>query len=235
VQRAALIAQHAGAPLYIVHTSSAAALQAGLRHRRAGTQLLLETCPHYLTHDVCWSGGDLGKINPPLREPADRAALWQAVLDGGIDTIATDHVHRGPAGKQGGIWAASPGCPGMQTMLPVLLSEGHAKRGLSLERVTELTSTNPARAMGLSHCKGAIVPGLDADLTVIDPASRWTVPANGGKSSAGYSIYGGWELTGRVVHTLSRGRIVVRDGALQEQTAGSGRYVARSLTARGAA
>ncbi len=229
VQRAALIAHHAGAPLYIVHTSSAEALEAGLRHRRAGARVQLETCPHYLTHDIGWAGGDLGKINPPLREASDRAALWQALLDGEIDTIATDHVHRGPAGKQGGIWAASPGCPGMETMLPVLLSEGHAKRGLSLERIAALTAGNPARAMGISHRKGVIAVGLDADLTVIDPAARWTVPAGGGQSAAGYSIYEGWQMTGRVVHTLVRGQIVVRDGALAEAAVGTGSYVARSL------
>ena len=227
VQRAGLVAQVAGARLYIVHTSSEAALQAGLRQRQAGSRLLLETCPHYLTHDVTWPGGDLGKINPPLREPSDCASLWQAVLDGDIDTIGTDHVHRDRSGKDGGIWAASPGCPGMQTMLPVLLSEGHHRRGLGLDCIAALTATNPAAAMGLGHVKGAIAPGLDADLAIVDPRAEWTVPEDGGVSAAGYSLYAGWRLTGRVVHTLVRGRLVVRDGHLQDGAAGHGRYVRR--------
>ena len=230
VQRAALVTREAGAPLYIVHTSSAAALDAARQQRAQGGTVFIETCPHYLTHDVTWAGGVVGKINPPLREAADREALWAGLIDGSIDTVATDHVHRDLTGKQGDIWKASPGCPGMETMLPVLLSEGHARRGLSLARIAELVATNPARAMGLRD-KGAIAPGLDADLAIVDPASRWTVTREGVRSSAGYSIYEGWELTGRVVHTVVRGRAVLRDGVLAEDAIGTGRYVRRRLGA----
>jgi dihydroorotase-like cyclic amidohydrolase len=233
VQRAAHVARIAGAPLYVVHTSSAEALQAALRQRAAGATVFVETCPHYLTHDETWPGGNIGKINPPLRSPADREALWRGVLDGSVDTIATDHVHRSLAAKQGGIWAASPGCPGMETMLPVLLSEGHAKRGLGLDRIAALTASNPARCMGLGHAKGTIALGMDADLAVVDPASRWTVGRDGVISSAGYSIYEGWELTGRVVHTLVRGRFVLRDGTLDDTAIGTGRYLRRRLAHAG--
>ena len=228
VQRAALVAKEARAPLYIVHTSSAEALEAAKRGRQAGGKVWVETCPHYLTHDITWDGGVTGKINPPLREAADREALWRGLFDGSIDTVATDHVHRDLSGKEGGIWAASPGCPGMETMLPVLLSEGHMKRGLSLARIVEVVSTNPAKAMGL-HRKGAIAPGMDADFAIVDPGRRWTVTRDGVLSSAGYSIYEGWTLTGQVVHTIVRGRAVMRDGALDDTAVGSGRYVPRSL------
>ncbi|MEO3473693.1 dihydroorotase family protein [Roseomonas sp. CAU 1739] len=229
VQRAAYVARITGAPLYVVHTSSAEALDAALRQRAAGTRVFVETCPHYLTHDVTWPGGMIGKINPPLREATDREALWRGLLDGSIDTVATDHVHRDITSKDGDIWSASPGCPGMETMLPVLLSEGHAKRGLSLARIAALTATNPARAMGLAHAKGAIVPGMDADFAIVDPAARWTVTRESVVSSAGYSIYEGWELTGRVIHTLVRGRFVMRDGAFDDSAVGIGQYVRRRL------
>lgn len=228
VQRAAYVARTTGAPLYVVHTSSAEALDAALRQRAAGARVFVETCPHYLTHDIDWPGGVVGKINPPLREASDREALWRGLLDGSVDTVATDHVHRDVSSKEGGIWTASPGCPGMETMLPVLLSEGHAKRGLSLARIAALTATNPARIMGLND-KGAIAPGLDADLAIVDPAARWTVTRDGVISSAGYSIYEGQELTGRIVHTLVRGRFALRDGALQDDAVGTGRYVHRRL------
>jgi len=145
-----------------------------------------------------------------------------------VDTVATDHVHRDLTGKDGNIWTASPGCPGMETMLPVLLSEGHMKRGLGLARIAALVSTNPARAMGL-HRKGAIAPGMDADFAIVDPGARWTVTREGVLSSAGYSIYEGWQLTGKIVHTLVRGRAVLREGRLDDAAIGSGRYVARSL------
>jgi dihydroorotase (multifunctional complex type) len=229
VQRAAYVARTTGAPLYVVHTSSAEALHAALRQRAAGARVFVETCPHYLTHDVSWEGGVIGKINPPLREAADREALWQGIRDGSIDTVATDHVHRDLSSKSGGIWGASPGCPGMETMLPVLLSEGHAKRGIRLARIAELTASNPARAMGLGHAKGAIAPGMDADFAVVDPAARWTVERAKVLSSAGYSIYEGCELTGRVVHGIVRGRFALRDGALPEDAIGTGRYLRRRL------
>jgi dihydropyrimidinase len=233
VQRAALVAQHAGAALYVVHTSSAAALDAALRMRAAGADVSIETCPHYLTHDVGWAGGDLGKINPPLREAADREALWAGLLSGAIDTVATDHVHRDSSSKDGGIWAASPGCPGMETMLPVLLTEGYRKRGLSLERIAALTSTNPARKMGLGHAKGAIAPGLDADFAIVDLDARWTLNRSDVLSSAGYSIYEGWTFEGRVEHSIVRGRIIMRDRELQPGSVGSGRYVRRALAPAG--
>ncbi len=229
VQRAAHVARITGAPLYVVHTSSAEALDAALRQRAAGARVFIETCPHYLTHDITWPGGVMGKINPPLREASDREALWRGLLDGSIDTVATDHVHRDLSAKQGNIWAASPGCPGMETMLPVLLSEGHAKRGLSLARIAALVAGNPARAMGLAQVKGAVAVGMDADFAVVDPAARWVVTRDGVVSAAGYSIYEGWALTGRVVHTLVRGRFVLREGALDDAAAGTGRYVRREL------
>lgn len=229
VQRAAYVAHQARAPLYVVHTSSAEALAAALRHRRAGAIVYVETCPHYLTHDVDWDRGDIGKINPPLRERADRDRLWQGVANGEVDTIGTDHIHRDLSSKEGGIWAASPGCPGLETMIPVMLSEGHHKRGISLERIAEITSTNPARIMGLQDRKGAIAVGLDADLAFVDLNEEWTLRPEDVVSSAGYSIYEGWRFTGRVRHTLVRGAFALRDGVLVEAAIGQGRYLRRRL------
>jgi len=229
VQRAAYIAGQAGAPLYVVHTSSNEALQAALRHRRLGGPVYVETCPQYLTHDIGWTGGDIGKINPPLRAAADREALWVALLAGDIDTVATDHVHRDISSKQGGIWTASPGCPGLETLLPVLLSEGHHKRALPLERIAALTATNPARLMGMGHAKGAIAPGMDADLTFVDLNATWILDRADVVSSAGYSLYEGWSFTGRVMHSMVRGRWVLRDLALNDETVGAGRFIKRQL------
>src|SRR3954462_9352033 len=162
VQRAGLFARETGARLYIVHTSSREALEAALRARDAGTDILIETCPHYLTHDVDWEGGDVGKINPPLRERSDCDALWAGIIAGDIDTVATDHVHRDISSKTGGIWKASPGCAGLETLLPVMLTDGFHTRGISLGHVASLLSSAPAEAMGLQQ-KGRIAVGLDAD------------------------------------------------------------------------
>jgi len=227
VQRAGLFARVCGARLYIVHTSSREALEAAIRAREAGTKITIETCPHYLTHDVEWHGGEVGKINPPLRERADRQALWDAVLTGSIDTVATDHVHRDLSAKTGGIWQASPGCPGLETLLPVMLTEGHHARGVPLGRIASLLSDTPAKAMGLSHRKGRIAVGLDADLAIVDLGRERVWRRDDVRSSAGYSIYEGRRLKGAVLHTLVRGRFVMRDGALVDSAVGTGRYVRR--------
>jgi dihydropyrimidinase len=235
VQRAGLVAEAADCGLYIVHTTSAAALAAALTARRRGCRIAIETCPHYLTHDVGYTGGDTGKINPPLRESADREALWAAIATGEIDTVATDHVHRDLSGKAGGIWSASPGCPGLETLLPVLLSEGHFRRGIPLNRIADVLARNPAQEMGLGHCKGNIAIGHDADVAIVDLKRHWTLDRAGVISSAGYSIYEGWQFQGQVVHTLVRGRPVVRDNALVADGAGWGRYQRRKALKRAAA
>ena len=229
VQRAGLFARETGARLYIVHTSSREALEAGLRARDAGTDITIETCPHYLTHDVDWDGGDVGKINPPLRAREDRDALWTGILMGDVDTVATDHVHRDISAKAGGIWKASPGCGGLETLLPVMLTDGHHGRGLSLGRVASLLSSGPALAMGKPHGKGRIAVGLDADLAVVDLGREYVCRREDVVSSAGYSIYEGRRFKGQVVHTLVRGRFAVRDGALAEDAVGSGRFLERAL------
>jgi dihydropyrimidinase len=229
VQRAGLFARETGARLYIVHTSSREALQAGLRARDAGTDIVIETCPHYLTHDIAWEAGDTGKINPPLRQRKDREALWAGILSGAVNTVATDHVHRDISSKAGGIWKASPGCPGLETLLPVMLTDGHHERGVSLGRVASLLCTAPAEATGLHHRKGRIAVGLDADLAIVDLDREHVCRRESVRSSAGYSIYEGRRFKGQVVHTLVRGRFVVREGALVDSSIGTGHYITRSL------
>ena len=228
VQRAALVTQAVGGALYIVHTSSKAALDAGVRMREAGIDITIETCPHYLTHSIDWPRGSMGKVNPPLREQTDCDALWEAVADGRVDTVATDHVHRDKAAKEADIWKASPGFPGMETLLPVLLSEGHHKRGIPLGRIADLLSANPARRMGLQS-KGAIEVGKDADFALVDLNGEQRITDATVFSNAHYSIYDGWTLKGKVARTVVRGRTVFADGKLVADAVGTGRYIHRVL------
>ena len=176
IQRAALLTQAVQGSLYLVHTSSALALEAAVRMRAAGIDIRIETCPHYLTHDIGFARGTVGKVNPPLREAADCEALWRGIADGSVDTVATDHVHRPKSAKDASIWKASPGFPGIETLLPVMLTEGVHKRGIPLRRISDLLSRNPAAAMGLSS-KGAIDVGKDADFALVDLDREWTLGA----------------------------------------------------------
>jgi dihydropyrimidinase len=227
VHRAATLARLAGAPLYMVHCSSAAGLEAALAERRLGADITIETCPHYLTHTTDSHQKLKAKVNPPVRSADDVEALWKGLMDGSIEVVGSDHVHRDAKAKTDGAWKASPGFPGMETLLPVLISEGYHKRGLALSAIARLVSQNPARIMGLGS-KGSIAVGKDADLAMLDLDRRWTADEGRMHSSAGFSIYDGWEFRGKVVHTMARGRFVLRDGMLCDDAIGFGQFVHRT-------
>jgi dihydroorotase (multifunctional complex type) len=228
VHRVATLARQARAPVYLVHCTSAAALRAALAQRELGSELTIETCTHYLTHTIDWEGGTIGKVGPPLREAGDVEALWAALKAGQIDVVATDHVHRPATFKAGGIWKASPGFPGLETLLPVLISEGYHKRSVPLNVIANLVSRNPARAMGC-RSKGEIAVGRDADFAIVDLNRSWTATGAGMRSDAGFSIYEGWQFKGKVIHSMVRGRFVYRDERLCADTVGHGRYLHRRL------
>lgn len=223
--RVAYLAGVLGASVYAVHVTCAEAVKVLIRERERHPHIYLETCPHYLTHDVDSAIGMLGKVNPPLRTPPDRDALWRALAAGDIDVVGSDHVPRPVANKGPDIWRASAGFPGLQTLLPVLLDQGTA-RGVPLGRLVTAVSERPARLFGLYPRKGVIAVGSDADLAVLDLDAPTQVTREDQASGAGYSIYEGWTLTPRVVHTIVRGRFVVHDGKLAD--AGPGEYLPRA-------
>lgn len=228
VQRACFLARAAGTKLYVVHVTCAAALAAALRARRGGQRLFIETEPHYLTETHDSPAGPLAKVIPPIRSDADRAAMWGALSDGGLDTIGSDHVAHPRADKVGSVWAAKLGFPGIATILPVLLSEAVNGRGISLGRVVSLTSTRPAEIFGLSR-KGRLLPGMDADFVVIDLDLERTVDARDLGSNSDFSIYEGRALRGWPVLTVSRGTVVMQDGQVVGEE-GHGRYLRREPT-----
>lgn len=216
-----------GGAVYIVHLSSGLGLEAYKRQQAITERAFLETCPQYLTHTMDSELGVIGKVNPPLRTAADNEALWGAILDGTIDTIGSDHVPRRLERKQGTIWQASAGYPGIATILPVLVSEGVHKRSLPWERLVQITSTNTARVFGLYPQKGSLQPGADADVVVVDPEREHTITAGELQSFSDYSIYDGWKVKGWPVATYVRGELVMREGELVGR-AGHGRFLARS-------
>ncbi len=205
-----------GAATYVVHLSSAAALAACRTARARDLPVYVETRPIYLHLEASrFSEPDGAKYAgaPPLRTDADRDALWAGINDGTVSTVCTDHAPWTLAEKLDPTlpaWDLRHGMAELETMLPVLWSEGVAKGRISPARFVEVTSTNAAKLFGLWPRKGAIIPGADADLVVWDPSAVQTVDGAAMHSLAGYSPYDGWEVTGWPELTISRGEIVAR-------------------------
>ena len=214
-QRVSYLARVLGATYYAVHVSSGEALDALHRQKAEYENIFLETCPHYLTLDTSSPMGSRAKVNPPVRPAGNQDALWEGVRDGRIDTIGSDHVPRHFTAKDKDIWSASAGFPGSGTLLPTMISEGHLRRGIPLERIVELTSTRPAQLFGLYPRKGQIAIGSDADFAVVDLNGHYTITAATQHSAAEYSVWEGTELDCRITDTIIRGRFAVRDGVLQ--------------------
>jgi dihydropyrimidinase len=160
---------------------------------------------------------------PPIKDEADREALWAAIKDGTINSIGTDNVslNKEIKGADKGMLNAMPGYPVLQTHLPVLLHEGVNKRGVSLEKLAELTSKNPAEIFGLYPRKGTIAVGSDADLVVVDLEKERTVKAEELYSFADFSLYEGRTLKGWPVVTVKGGRVAVEDGQVAVQPGAS--------------
>lgn len=215
VERAAAFARLTGAPLYVVHLSSALALEACRRARWYGAPLYVETRPLYLyltRERFAEPEGAKYAGAPPLREPADVEKIWQGMATGDIQCLCSDHAPWNLRQKlaPGLDVATLPlGVADLETLMPMLFSEGVRKGRISLSRFVELTSTNAAKLFGLYPQKGTIAVGSDADLALWDPEVTRTINGASMQSKAGYSVYDGWSVTGWPVCTISRGEIVL--------------------------
>jgi dihydropyrimidinase len=227
VERAVTICEHSGAPVYIVHLSSEAALDVCRRARTRGLPVYVETRPIYLyfTSDrYLQPDGPIYVGQPPLREASDVKAMWDGLANGSIDTLGTDHAPWTREQKMDpelNITKLRPGVADLQTMLPVLYSEGVLKNRISLERFVAVTSTNAAKLFGLFPQKGTIAVDSDADLAIWDPREKRTFNRADVLSRAGYSLHEGWNLTGWPKITVRRGEVVFENGMVTA-TAGSG-------------
>jgi len=241
INRAVLIGRLTGCPVYVVHLSTRLGLERIKRAQAEGQRVWTETCPQYLllTDQEMERWGPFAKIGPPLR-PAhgpDRAALWNGVAQGAIATVASDHAPRAPAVKEPGrknIFVDDQGrpipfgAPSLETLVPLMWSEGVARRGLPASWLARVLSENPARVFGLYPRKGAIRPGADADLTIWDPEPEWTIESRHHLSIAGFTPYEGWTVRGRPWITLLRGEVLLNPAGEIERKPGYGRYVPRT-------
>jgi len=228
--RAVYFAQVTGCPVQIAHISAAGVLDVVRAGRARGVQVYAETCPHYLVFTRDASIGVLGKVNPPLRTEADTRALWEALASGTMDTVGSDHAVITRRQKQGNLWTAATGVgQGLGTVYPVLYTYGVQTGHLTIERMAEVTSEAVARVFGLYPRKGAIAPGSDADLVILDPKVQQAVTPEVLQSAADFSIYEGLRLTGWPVMTIVRGQVVMREGVVMGQP-GSGQYLERTAS-----
>ena len=214
--------------IYFVHIGSTLALEQINHEKEQGTQIFVETCPHYLTLSHENQDGYLAKVMPPIRSNSDIASVWAAIRKNQIDTIGTDHVANQLKLKLGGddIWDALAGFPGIGTSLPILLSEGVNKQRINLNQLIRLTSTNASKIFGLKS-KGNLDIGFDADITMINlkKESKVSTSLFGGFSD--YLVYDGWNLRGWPVKTIVRGSIVA-DNFNVVGKPGFGKFVSRS-------
>ena len=235
--RALAFARQSGAPVHVVHLSSAAALAAVREAKAVGVRVTAETCPHYLVlTEERYDEPDPAScarflVAPPLRSTSDRDALWEGLADGSLDLVATDHVpdrlsvEKREAAQGVPFDRISNGAPGIETLLAILYSEGVAKGRLSLERMVELLATTPARRFGLPR-KGALEVGFDADLVIFDPAARRTIDAAELHHTSDYTPYEGMAISGAVRDVFVRGRAVIRESRFLGSR-GAGRFVER--------
>jgi dihydroorotase len=227
VSRAAVLAEWTGARIHILHISSAEELRPLREGKARGVDITGETCPHYLllsTDDYHDLAGII-RVNPPVREPRNQVPLWSALADGTIDLIATDHAPHTPEEKtRNDIWTVDCGFPGVETQMPLMLTEVNNGR-LSLTDYVRLSSFNPAKIWGLYPRKGAIEPGADADLTLVDLSRDHTIADAALQSRSKISPWNGRRVKGLPLHTLVRGRFVMKDRALAAGASGWGRSV----------
>lgn len=228
------VAEATGAAVYFVHTSAREGVDAVLEARAKGHPVYAETLHHY----ACFTAEDYRKPRgfcyhtyPSLKYPEDQAALWDGLVRDGVSTTGTDEFPTSLELKLRGktIEDVTGGNLGAEARMGIVFTEGVVKRGMSLPRFVAVTSTNAARILGLYPRKGAIAPGSDADLVLIDPTIRKSLTREDFHVSD-YSPWEGWEVRGWPVTTILRGRVIVEGGRLVRDTR-DGQLVPRKISA----
>jgi dihydroorotase len=211
VERDIELARATQAHLHVAHLSTAAALKAVRRGKRDHIHVTCEVTPHHFTllDENVGEYDSNFKMNPPLRSAADREALLAALTDGAIDAIATDHAPHAVHEKQVEFDRAPFGIIGLETALALAITRLHREKNISLRRLVELLSTNPARIMNLRG-RGTLEPGAHADVVIFDPKKRWTYNASQSLSKSRNTPFDGWTFTGKVMATIVSGNFVYR-------------------------
>jgi len=207
VFREVMLAELADSPLHIAHVSTRVGVEIIRQAKEKGLKVTAETAPHYftLTEEATFGYHTNAKVNPPLRSEEDREAIEEALADGTIDVIATDHAPHSPLEKVCEFERAAFGLVGLETALPLGLRL--VERGIiSLSKLIDLMSTAPARILKLPL--GTLREGSLADVTVFDPEARWIVSEENLHSKSKNSPFLGWEMKGQAIYTIVGGKVV---------------------------
>ena len=211
VERDVRLSADSGGRLHVAHVSTADALKAIRRGKRARTRVTSEVTPHHFTL-IDESVGEYDsnhKMNPPLRSAADLEAIVAALADGTIDAIATDHAPHALHEKQMEFERAPFGITGLESALGLAITQLHAGRKIPLTRIVELFTAGPARVVELKG-RGTLARGSYADVTIFDPKKRWTFEATKSRSKSRNTPFDGWKLTGKVAAAIVGGRFAYR-------------------------
>lgn len=222
VSRAILFAREARSKLMIFHMSAAQSVDLVRRGKDSGVDVMGETGPHYLImegEDMIRMGlGSLLKMNPPVRSREHAEVLWRGLLDGTIEVIGTDHSPHTAEEKMadnpmGDIWKAIAGMPGVETNVPLMLTQVNAGR-ISLNQYVKVQSEGPARAWNLWPRKGNLGRGADADITIVDMKKEGTIDGSRLHSKSKVTPFHGFHVRGMPVYTIVRGHVVMKDGEI---------------------
>ncbi len=234
IQLGISFAEELDARLHIVHMSTGIGAKLVREAKLRGLDVTSETCPHYLTlnyQDAMSKYGAFAKIAPPLRTKKDNEELWEGLRNGSVDFIATDHapynIEEEKAKEGMDIWTAFPGIPGVETMVPIIVSEGYNKGRITLAKMVEILSTNAAIQYGLYPKKGSMNIGADADFTIIDLEKEWVIDQEKTYSMAKYNPLHGMKLKGKVAKTIVRGKLVFNENEGITVEEGYGRFIKR--------
>ena len=231
-RRVLRVAEWTGAPVYFVHVSAQEGVNSIREARGRGMPIYGETLHNYVSftaEDYKQPDGMKYHTYPSLKSENDRLALWDGLLKGGINSMATDEYCTSYDLKVAGktIHDVTGGHNGAETRVGISYSEGVAKRGMSLQRFVDVTSGNAARIMGYYPRKGAIAPGSDADIVLIDPSVKKALSMSD-LHIGDYSIWEGWEINGWPTTTILRGKVVVENGQFSGSL-GDGQFIPRKI------
>lgn len=220
-----------GARTHVLHLSTARSAELVRRAQSDGVTISAETCPHYLTltADDFASAGAALKVFPPVRDRQNREALWDAMTNGVIGSVGSDHAPHSPADRSGDFAKQPAGTTAVETMVRVMIDQS-AQGRMSLEHVAWVMAENTARLYGLYPRKGSLEVGADGDLTLVDLAQTWTIRNERLHSKHPMSPWNGVSGKGAPVMTLLRGKVIMRDG--EPVGAPQGRLVRPAISRR---